>query len=135
MYTYKLEVTSIYDGDTLNGVVDLGFNIRMDIKVRLARINTPEIRTKDLEEKEAAYAARDWLREFCEKYKDSLLVRTTEKGKYGRWIGEILIDLSEHAYDVEITQKHEEMSDDIFEQYLNINDLLVHEGHAEYKEY
>lgn len=43
MYTYKLDITSIYDGDTLNGVVDLGFNIRMDIKVRLARINTPEI--------------------------------------------------------------------------------------------
>jgi micrococcal nuclease len=135
MYTYKLEITSIYDGDTLNGVVDLGFNIRMDIKVRLARINTPEIRTKDPEEKIAGYAARDFLREFCEKYKDSLLVRTTKRGKYGRWIGEILIYLPDHEYDSEIVEKSEDMGGSPFDVYLNINDLLVHEGHAEYKEY
>lgn len=135
MYTYKLEITSIYDGDTLNGVVDLGFNIRMDIKVRLARINTPEIRTKDEDEKARGYAARDWLRAFCEKYKDSLLIRTVEKGKYGRWIGEILIYLPDYEYDDEIVEKSEELGFHFFDPYLSINDLLVHEGYAEYKEY
>jgi len=135
VYTYKLHVTSVYDGDTLNGVVDLGFNLKMNIKIRLSRINTPEIRTRDAEEKIAGYAARDFLREFCEKYKDSLLVRTTKKGKYGRWVGEILIDLSNHGYDEEIVVKNEDMGGSPFDQYLNINDLLVHEGYAEYKEY
>ena len=135
MYTYKLHVTSIYDGDTLNGVVDLGFNLKMNIKVRLGRIDTPELRSKDLQKKALAYEARDFLREFCEKYKDSLLVRTTKKGKYGRWIGEILIDLSNHGYDEEIVVKSEDIGNSPFDRYLNINDLLVHEGYAEYKEY
>jgi micrococcal nuclease len=135
MYTYKLEITSIYDGDTLNGVVDLGFNIRMDVKIRLGRIDTPELRTKDLDEKARGYAARDFLREFCEKYKDGLLVKTTEKGKYGRWIGEILIYLPDHEYDSEIMEKSEDMGGSPFDVYLNINDLLVHEGHAVYREY
>lgn len=135
MYTYKLEITSIYDGDTVNGVVDLGFNIRMDIKIRLARIDTPELRDKDLAKKEAAYAARDYLRAFCEKYKDSLLVRTTKKGKYGRWIGELLIYLPDHEYDSDIVEKSEDMGNSPFDLYLNINDLLVKEGHAVYREY
>lgn len=135
MYTYKLNVTSIYDGDTLNGVVDLGFNIRMNIKVRLARINTPEIRTQNKEEKTRGYAARDFLKEFCEKYKDSLFIRTVKKGKYGRWIGEILIYLPDYEYDSEIVEKSEDMGASPFELYLNVNDLLVHEGYAEYKEY
>lgn len=129
MYTYKLEVTSIYDGDTLNGVVDLGFNIRMDVKVRLGRIDTPELRTKDLDEKARGYAARDWLREFCEKYKDGLMVKTTKKGKYGRWIGEILLSEDDFGYDEDL--KYYLPSDG----YYNINDILVHEGHAVYREY
>jgi len=135
MYTYKFKITSIYDGDTVNGTVDLGFNISMDIKVRLGRINTPELRSKDLQKKALAYAARDYLREFCEKYKDSLLVRTTEKGKYGRWIGELLIDLSQHEWDSEVVAKHEDMDGGPLDWHLNINDLLVKEGYAEYKEY
>lgn len=135
MYTYKLEVTSIYDGDTLNGTVDLGFNIRMDIKIRLSRIDTPELRTKDKDEKDRGYAARDFLREFCEKYKDSLLVRTTERGKYGRWIGELLIYLPDHEYDSEIIEKRDDMGGCYLDLYLNVNDLLVHEGYAVYKEY
>jgi micrococcal nuclease len=131
MYTYKLEVTSIYDGDTLNGVVDLGFNIRMDIKVRLARINTPEIRTKDEDEKARGYEARDWLRAFCEKYKDGLCIKTTGKGKYGRWIGEILIPVDDYGYDGEM-EKYEPC---ITGDYYVINDILVQEELAEYKEY
>ena len=119
MYTYKLDITSIYDGDTLNGVVDLGFNIRMDIKVRLARINTPEIRTKDLDEKARGYAARDFLRELVKNHLEKgghFLVQTTKKGKYGRWVAELLYDINWHSP-------------------KNINDMLVEEGHAEYKEY
>ena len=132
MYTYNLKVTSVYDGDTLNGIVDLGFGISMDIKVRLSRIDTPELRTKDADEKIRGYAARDFLREFLEKHKDSLCVRTTFKGKYGRWVGEILIDLEDYSYDEDF---YDGAPEDPFEQYLNVNDLLVKKGHAIYKEY
>jgi len=132
MYTYRLTLESIYDGDTLDGIVDLGFNLKMDIKIRLARIDTPELRTKDLDEKARGYAARDFLRELLDKYKDSLCVRTVEKGKYGRWIGEILIDLSKHEWDSDIV---DEAPGGPFEQYFNVNDLLVRKGHAIYKEY
>jgi len=132
MYIYSLKIKSIYDGDTLTGVVDLGFGINMDIKVRLARINTPELRTKDKNEKIKGYAARDFLRQFLDKYKKSLRIRTVEKGKYGRWIGEILIDLSKHEWDEDIV---DEAPGGPFEQYLNVNDLLVKKGYAIYKEY
>ena len=130
MYTYALKVTDIYDGDTLNGVVDLGFDVSMNIKVRLARIDTPELRTKDLDEKAKGYAARDFLRAFLEKYKEGLLVKTTGRGKYGRWIGELLLTKDDYGYDDE-TIKYEPDSDG----YYNVNDILVEEGHAIYREY
>ena len=129
MYTYQLEITKVYDGDTVNGVVDLGFNIRMDIKIRLADINTPELRTKDLDEKARGYAARDFLREFLDKFGAGLQVRTTKKGKYGRWIGELLLLEDDFAYDEEL--KKYEATDG----YYVINDILVTEGHAEYRKY
>ena len=129
MYTYALEITKVYDGDTINGVVDLGFGICMDIKVRLADINTPELRTKDLDEKARGYAARDWLRDFLEKYSSGLQVRTTKKGKYGRWIGELLLPEDDYGYDEEL-QKY-----DTTDGYYVINNILVIEGHAEKRTY
>ena len=116
MYTYALKVTDIYDGDTLNGVVDLGFDVSMNIKVRLARIDTPELRTKDLDEKARGYAARDFLREII-KEADAVYIKTTEKGKYGRWVGLVYID-------------HPELGDG-----YEINALMVSSGHAIFKQY
>lgn len=115
MYTYKFQITSVYDGDTVTGIVDLGFNISKKIKVRLAKINTPEIRTRDLEEKAAGYEARDFLRELVAKQEGDLTIKTTKKGKYGRWIG--LIYYGEDN------------------EQICINDELVSTGHAVYKEY
>ena len=50
-YYYKAEVLSVYDGDTCTCLVDLGFKTFVRVKIRLIGIDTPEIRTKDLEEK------------------------------------------------------------------------------------
>jgi micrococcal nuclease len=119
MYRYKLKITKIYDGDTLNGTVDLGFNVKIDIKVRLARINTPEIRTKNAKEKKKGFAARDFLKKTIQEHTDEgyiILINTNKKGKYGRWVSEIIINDGQ----VDI---------------LNINDFLVEQGHAKYKEY
>ena len=112
MYNYKIkEVIRVYDGDTVTVVVDQGFYNTKQIKVRLGRINTPEIRTRDLEEKKRGYIARDYLRSVIEDNKDNLTITSTGKGKYGRWIGEL------------------------FYGKTNINDELVSLGYAEYRDY
>ena len=86
-YYYIAEVVSVYDGDTITCVVDLGFKTFQRIKVRLVGIDTPEIRTKDLEEKKKGYETRDWLRERILGKK--VLLHTKESGKFGRWLGMI----------------------------------------------
>lgn len=86
-YYYIAEVVSVYDGDTCTCIVDLGFKTSARIKVRLLGIDTPEIRTKNLDEKEKGLATRDWLREKILGKK--VLLHTKEKGKFGRWLGVI----------------------------------------------
>jgi micrococcal nuclease len=86
-YYYEAEVVSVYDGDTCTCLVDLGFKTFIRVKVRLLGIDTPEIRTKDLDEKEKGLATRDWLREKILGKK--VLLHTKEKGKFGRWLGMI----------------------------------------------
>lgn len=132
MYTYQLEVTNVYDGDSITGNIDLGFNLKKEnIKIRLEDIDTPEIRTKDLDEKARAYAARDFLRAFLEKYKAGVLVRTTRKGKYGRWIGELLLSEDDFGWDGDM-EKYEPC---LYNGYYSINEILVQEGHAVRKRY
>ena len=86
-FYYIAEVVKVYDGDTCTCVVDLGFKTSVRIKIRLVGIDTPEIRTKDDEEKVRGFASRDWLREKILGKK--VLLHTPEKGKFGRWLGTI----------------------------------------------
>ena len=86
MYEYNATVLQVYDGDTITIEVDLGFKISQTIKVRLAGIDTPEVKGS---ERERGLMVRDWLRdkilgkEVCIKtYKD-------KTGKYGRYIAEV----------------------------------------------
>lgn len=88
LYNYEAFVKDVYDGDTITVDIFLGFNVVLsNIKVRLVGIDTPEIRTKDLKEKEKGYETRDWLRERILGKK--VLLHTKEKGKFGRWLGTI----------------------------------------------
>jgi micrococcal nuclease len=88
LYKYRAYVKDVYDGDTITVDISLGFHVTMtDIKVRLIGIDTPEIRTRDLEEKARGYEVRDWLRERILGKK--VLLHTKEKGKFGRWLGHI----------------------------------------------
>ena len=86
-YFYHAKIVKVYDGDTCTCEIDLGFNITRKVKIRLVGINTPEIRTKDLEEKEAGYRSRDWLAERILNKK--VLLHTAKQGKFGRWLGTI----------------------------------------------
>jgi len=108
LYTYKALVTGVYDGDSITCLVDVGFKISFEIKVRLANINTPELRG---EEREAGLIARDVLRE---KILDKEIIITTfkdKKGKYGRYIGEIFLE--------EVTINENQSTIDLL---VNIND-------------
>jgi micrococcal nuclease len=111
MYEYQVKsIDHIVDGDTFDCTLDLGFNISHKIRVRMYGINTPESRTRDLEEKARGLKSKERLVELLEQYEGDLILATKEKGKYGRYLGIVLVDDGEHRVD--------------------INRLLVTEGYA-----
>ena len=115
MDEYKIKsVDRIVDGDTIDVTIDLGFDILHKTRVRLWGINTPETRTRDLEEKKRGYAASERLTELLDDvttvHGDELLLKTKEKGKYGRYLGVL------YRREAGI--------------FSNINEQLVSEGHA-----
>ena len=90
MYEYRALITKVYDGDTLTAEVDLGFKMwAKKIKLRLVDINTPEIRSKNIEEKALAIKARDRVRELC--LNKEVIITTHGKGKYGRWLTTVYV--------------------------------------------
>ncbi len=109
LYHYRTLVAGVYDGDSITVDIDLGLGVWMtNQKIRLANINTPELRG---DEREDGLVARDWLRDKI--LGEEIILRTIKdkKGKYGRWLGEIW---------------HEE---------VNINEQLVELGMAKEVEY
>ena len=89
MYEYAIkEIVKVVDGDTIDIVIDLGFNLSKKERVRLAGIDSPESRTKDLEEKELGLESKEFLKRRLEDGKVSgLRVKTEKDGKYGRMLG------------------------------------------------
>ena len=59
MYEYKIKLDRVIDGDTIDGNIDLGFDVSVKKRIRFMGINTPESRTTDLEEKAKGLAAKD----------------------------------------------------------------------------
>ena len=59
MYTYKIKLDRVIDGDTIDAHIDLGFDVSIKKRIRFMGINTPESRTRDLEEKARGLAAKD----------------------------------------------------------------------------
>lgn len=110
VYTYKAKLVRVIDGDTIDAEIDLGFNVLMRQRIRLYGINTPESRTRDLEEKERGLAAKQRLVELLPK---EFVVETilNKRGKFGRVLGILHVDLEDGTRS-------------------NINDVLVEEGHA-----
>ena len=115
MYEYKIkEIVHFVDGDTFDCTVDLGFNISHKIRVRMYGINTPESRTRDLEEKARGLASKKRLTELLEQHEGNLILQTNKKGKYGRYLGTIFAD--QNAGDGQ--------------EQTNINRQLIEEGYA-----
>ena len=105
MYEYNAIVDRVVDGDTIKCTVDLGFSTWKKITVRMEGINTPESRTRDLEEKKLGLAAKDRLIEMLGD--GDFTLQSHGVGKYGRCLGEIF-----------------KKSD------VSLNRQLINEGHA-----
>jgi micrococcal nuclease len=94
MHEYKAKVTKVIDGDTIRCDIDLGFNIVMSNQtIRLYGIDTPESRTRDLEEKFYGNLSKDFINDYCPKG-SFIILRThlDEKGKFGRILGELIVN-------------------------------------------
>lgn len=94
MYVYRAKVLKVVDGDTLDLEVDLGFSIKHEIRVRLARIDTPEIHgvKKESDEYKKGLLASYFTKDFVDSSNNNVLIITYKDmaGKYGRYIVELM---------------------------------------------
>ncbi len=93
-YNFRVtKIKKVLDGDTIDVVIDLGFDLAKTERVRIAGVDTPEKRTRNLEEKALGLDATNWLKDKLNqtiKGEDELVVRTElvgGVGKYGRLLG------------------------------------------------
>ena len=108
------EVDRVIDGDTIDVVIDLGFDLYKKERVRIAGVDTPEKRTRDLEEKKLGIDATNWLKDQLDSAisgEDDLVIRTELDGgfgKYGRLLGWLYIG----------------------DETVSINEKMIAEGYA-----
>jgi micrococcal nuclease len=111
MYEYYVrKVEAVVDGDTIDVLIDLGFDILFASRVRLAGIDTPESRTKDLKEKALGLEAKEYLKKALKDAK-SVVIKTEKMDsseKYGRILGWVYVDGST----------------------VSLNDMMINDGYA-----
>ena len=125
-YNFRVtEIVKVVDGDTIDVLIDLGFDLYKKERVRIAGVDTPEKRTRDLEEKALGVDATYWMKKHLEDTiagDEELTIRTELKGgtgKYGRllgwlYVGDATVSLNEQmitegyawAYDGGTKQKN-----------------------------
>jgi len=121
MYEYNAIVEKVVDGDTIDVIIDLGFKTWKKVRVRMEGINTPESRTRDLEEKKRGLAAKDRLVEILELNNNKCILHVSGVGKFGRAIANVFV--------TSLSPTHDDSSLTL----INVNQQLIVEGHA--KEY
>jgi micrococcal nuclease len=104
MYKYYAKVDRVVDGDTVDALVDLGFDTWKKVRIRMQGMNAPESRTRDLEEKARGLAAKIRLEQLLES--GTFTLQSMGVGKYGRCLGILYVD------------------------GVNVNQTLINEGHA-----
>ena len=111
MYEYYVKkVESVVDGDTIDVLIDLGFDILFQSRVRLAGIDTPESRTKDLKEKALGLESKEYLKKVLKDAK-SVVIKTEKMDsseKYGRILGWVYIN----------------------GDTMSLNDMMINDGYA-----
>jgi len=93
-HEFKAHLVRVVDGDTIDADIELGFSIFMRDRIRLMGIDTPESRTRNLEEKSWGLAAKHRLIELLAETDGEFILKTEdmEKGKFGRVLGTIMIN-------------------------------------------
>jgi micrococcal nuclease len=111
MYQYYVrKVEGVVDGDTIDVLIDLGFDILFSSRVRLAGIDTPESRTKDLKEKALGLESKEYLKKALKDAK-SVVIKTEKMDsseKYGRILGWIYVN----------------------DDTVSLNDMMINDGYA-----
>ena len=107
MYKYNAKLDRVVDGDTVDAMIDLGFDTWVHKRIRLLGIDAPETRTRDLDEKAQGLATKKRLEDLLEAANGMFVLQSHGVGKYGRCLGIIIIEDE------------------------NINELLIREGLAE----
>ena len=114
-YNFRVtEINRVVDGDTIDVTIDLGFDLYKKERVRIAGVDTPEKRTRDLEEKALGIDATNWLKKKLEDTiagDEELSIRTElvgGMGKYGRLLGWLYVG----------------------EDLISLNELMIDEGYA-----
>jgi len=113
-YIYRAKLDRVIDGDTVDALIDVGFNIWVKKRIRFMGLDAWESRTRDLDEKKKGLAAKSRVIELLTEISSKpgyFRIKSHGVGKYGRVLGELFIQDSEGV------------------QY-NINDTLINEGHA-----
>ncbi len=117
-YIYRIRsVHKIVDGDTIDADIDLGFDISLSKRIRLAGVDTPESRTTDTKEKALGLEVKEWLKKRLEGQTD-IIVKTElpdSTEKYGRILGHLFIG------DKEVSAVNKKKS---------INQIMIDEGYA-----
>jgi micrococcal nuclease len=119
MYQYQAKLIRVIDGDTVDAMIDCGFNTFKKERIRLYGIDTPETRTRDKKEKERGLSAKARLIELIEEGNNEFIVETSidKKGKYGRLLGKLFpIKSPDHIALASTSESY--------------NDVLLKEGHA-----
>tara|TARA_R100000426_G_scaffold39103_1_gene30590 strand:+ start:217 stop:621 length:405 start_codon:yes stop_codon:yes gene_type:complete len=132
MYTYFVKsVDRVVDGDTIDISIDLGFDLTKKERVRLAGIDTPETRTKNLKEKEMGYQATEFL-EMHLMEATNLTVKTEKDGKFGRMLGWL------YKSEKDVTSINETMIDEGYAwsydggtKVRNLEDLMAKRGKSD----
>ena len=113
-YIYRGKLERVVDGDTIDALIDVGFDIWVKKRIRYKGVDTWESRTRNLEEKKKGLAAKERNRQLIEEVSSKpgyFRIKSYGVGKYGRVLGEIFIE-------------------DKNGQAICINDCLIQEGHA-----
>ena len=101
MYNYKAFVDRVVDGDTIDLTISLGFDIYIKERVRLFGVDTPETRTRNKSEKIAGLKAKAFVKDWIEG--QEIEVTTEEKGKFGRYLAVIIIEVGGKKHNVNKT--------------------------------
>ena len=96
MYQYNCRIDRVVDGDTVDVDIDLGFDVWLKKqRIRLYGVDTPESRTRDLEEKKHGLMAKKFVEEYLPKDSKQILQTKLDdaRGKFGRILGEFVLEL------------------------------------------